>query len=883
MKKGGTGVLSSPVKREAFGCRKPMKFLRVFFLVLIFMVFVETVFGFEALATGKSAKDFGGNTVLIVHYHRYDGNYNGWNLWVWPHKPQSLEGKSYKFTGKDDFGVLSIVVFQDRYTQLGFIVRLREWEAKDINADRFVDIPESGVAEIWVLEGEMEYYTDPSNVDLSPRVKAAFLDSFQEIYAYLSTPFNTNKWKGKLLISIDGKSVAVKDVTKADPTDISTTKYIKIILESPLKPKDVSKDIKLNIRGYIEKTVIVRKVLDDDEFYYSGDDLGANYSPQRTVFKIWSPVSSKVELLLYDDFNSEKPSKVVEMQRASEGVWTATVEGDLHLTAYKYRFYSYGKIRETVDIHSRAVTRNSEKSVIVDLSKTNFFGWEKEVKPILLAPEDSIIYEIHIADITADQSTNIVHKGKYLGLTEKGATGPEGVKVGLDHLVELGITHVHIMPIHDIYYIKEGEPDQYGWGYDPYLYWVPEGHYSTNPSDPLSRIVEVKKMIKALHENNIRVILDVVYNHTAQTGPGSPFDQTVPYYFYRTDKAGNYTNGSGVGNEIATERPMMRKYIVDSLLYWVREYHVDGFRFDLLGLFDRRTVLEIEKALHKVDPTILLYGEPWGGFGAKVTFTKGDQRGTNVALFNDGFRDAIRGSVFNKTAKGFAFGSRGKETRIKRGVVGSIKYDSKIVDFAADPEETINYVSSHDNQTLWDKNLSAMSSASEEFLKSAQKLSNAIILLSQGIPFLHGGSDFCRTKYGNENSYNAGIEINKFDWARKVKFLDVFEYYKGLIELRKKHIAFRMRTAEDIRSNLTFINTPQKRMVAFIIDGRKLGDTWNKILVVFNANTSPVYFRLPDGEWEMVVDGKIAGIATIKTVKGIVRLDGTSAYVFHSK
>ncbi|OAA31194.1 pullulanase [Kosmotoga arenicorallina S304] len=854
-------------------------FKKVFWLLLIVLI-SASVFSFTAYSAGKTAEDFGGKSVLILHYHRYDGNYDGWNLWIWPHKPESLAGKSYEFDHEDDFGPFAIITFDEKWEELGFIVRLGEWEKKDVNADRFVKIPENGIAEIWVLEGEMDFYIDPDEVDLSPRIKAAFLDNFTEIYAYLSTPFNTKEWKEKVQVAVDGQRYPIKSVTKADPTDISTTKYIKISLSKALLPEDISKLIQLNIDGYVERIVICRKVLDDDAFYYS-DELGAIYKRNGTEFRIWSPVSSSAYLLLYNDYNESKPAEIIPMAKNSKGVWTVTVSGDLHLKAYKYRFISYGKIRETVDMFSKAVTKNGQKSVVVDLSRTNFSGWEEDIRPSLNAYEDSIIYEIHVADITGDPSTTIINKGKYLGLTERGASNSLGVKVGLDHLVELGITHVHIMPIQDSYYFREGEEDQYGWGYDPYLYWVPEGHYSTDPSNPLSRIIEVKKMVKALHDSGIRVILDVVYNHTAQTGPNSPFDQTVPTYFYRTDHTGAYTNGSGVGNEIATERPMMRKFIVDSLLYWIREYHVDGFRFDLLGLFDEATVNAIESAIHAEDPTILIYGEPWGGWGANITFGKGDQKGMHIALFNDGIRDAVIGSVFNKKLKGFALGSRAKETRIKRGIVGSISFDSKIYDFTSDPEETINYVSSHDNLTLWDKNAEVVGHENVELLKKAQKLSNAIILLSQGIPFLHGGVDFCRTKYGNDNSYNAGLEINMFDWKRKAEFYDVFSYYKGLIELRKTHNAFRMRTADSIKENLVFLNTPQKRMVAYRINGEAVGDPWKDIIVIFNGNSTPVFFNLPEGDWNVVVNAEKSGTEILKTAGGVISIAGTSACVLY--
>ncbi|HNS34776.1 MAG TPA: DUF3372 domain-containing protein, partial [Mesotoga sp.] len=382
------------------------------------------------------------------------------------------------------------------------------------------------------------------------------------------------------------------------------------------------------------------------------------------------------------------------------------------------------------------------------------------------------------------------------------------------------------------------------------------------------------------HDNGIRVILDTVYNHTATTGSSSPFDQTVPYYFYRTDRTGDYLNGTGVGNEIATERPMMRKHILDTVKMWVQDYRIDGFRFDLMGLIDRDTVLAIDRELHAIDESILLYGEPWGGWGATITFGKGDQRGTGVAVFNDNLRDAIRGSVFDPKVKGFALGSRAKERRIMRGIVGSIDYSNDIKDFADDPAETINYVSAHDNQTLWDKNSAAMPDAPKELLISAQKLSNAIVILSQGIPFLHGGVDFARTKYGNENSYNAGVELNKMDYSRKAEFIDLFEYYKALIHLRNNHPAFRMGSAEEISRNLKFLDAP-RNIVAFTIDGRAVGDSWDEILVIFNGNLEPSEITLPDESWNLVADKDRVSEDAFERLSGRVILAPVSTYILH--
>ncbi|SHE74363.1 pullulanase [Marinitoga hydrogenitolerans DSM 16785] len=857
------------------------------FIVLFISTFILATF--PSYGEGKTAEDFGGKTVLILHYYRFDKNYEGWNLWVWPHKPESLEGHAYQFNGKDEFGPYAVIVLDKKYTELGYIVRLNEWQAKDVAKDRFVKIPESGVAEIWLVTSVEEPYTNPNDIDVSPRILSAIVDSPNEIKAILTTPFNIKDWEGKITVTSEGEKLKIKNVVKLDPTDISRTNKIKIILDKPFY--NVDKELKISIQEFVENTAIMRNIL--NVFYYDGNDLGITYNKNYTIFKVWSPVSKTADVLLYKDYKSKIPDKVYKMKKSPDGVWSAKINGDLKGWFYKYKFYSYGKYRETVDPYSIAVSVNSEKSAIIDLKDTNPDNWDKDIKPPFINPEDAIIYEIHVKDFTINKNSGVDEKyrGKYLGLIQENTKTPDGIKTGLSHLKELGITHVHIMPIQDIYFIDETKfKEQYGWGYDPKLYNVPDGFYSINPFDPNSRIKEVKEMVKKLHENNIRVILDVVYNHTAVVGEGSAFDQTVPYYYYRTDEKGNYTNGSGVGNEIATERPMVRKFIVDSVKYWAKEYHVDGFRFDLMGLIDKKTMNEISKELHKIDPNILLYGEPWTG-GGPLLFGKGDQKGMNIAVFNDDIRNAIRGSVFDAKVKGFGLGSLGKETKIKRGVVGSIKYDSRIKLWAADPEETINYVSNHDNNTLWDKNALALGYQPwkdklpkniEEKLKKSQKFSNAIILTSQGIAFLHGGVDFARTKMGDHNPYNKELP-NVFDWSRKEKFYDIFKYYKGLIELRKSHPAFRMTNAEMIKKHLEFLKTPKKRMVAFLLKEYANNDTWKNILVIYNANSSKVNFNLPKGKWNVVVNDKKAGNTVIKTVENSITLQALSAYVLYQK
>ncbi len=825
-------------------------------LILLAILSVTLSFSFVAVSQGKTAADFGAKTVFIIHYHRFDGNYKGWNLWIWPHKPVSLEGKAYNFTGKDDFGVYAIVKLNKVFAELGYIVRLNNWEKKDVSEDRFMEINKNGIAEIWLLEGKKEPFLSPENVDLSPAIKIAYLDDYNIIHCYLTKPFDSKKFKGKIFVTVDGKNFGIANVTKADPTDISKTKYLKIILSKPIK--DPSKLIKLKIKGYSSAIVYSRFVLDNPEFYYDGH-LGLTKSDDSFVFKVWSPISTSVELLLFKNYLLKRPSKVVKMKKITNGAWEAKLPLSYNGWFYLYRYHHYGEVKNGVDIYSKAVSVNSLKSAILDPNSITFDGWDEDNFNEVADPTDAIIYEIHVKDFTEGDDSGILHKGKYLGLAEENTTNPfhKDIKTGLSHFRELGINYVHILPIQDFSSVDEEDENSYNWGYDPYLYNVPEGSYSTDPANPVSRILEVKKMVYAFHKNGIGIILDTVYNHTAGTGDSSPFDIAVPYYYYRMDREGNYLNGSGCGNEIRTEAPMMRKYIIDSLLYWKKEYHINGFRFDLLGLFDNKTVKNITETLHNEDPKIILYGEPWGAFGAKLGFVKGDQKGLKIALFNDGFRDGMRGSVFNPKIKGFINSAFAKEIRIKRGIVGSINYDNGMInDFASEPNESINYVSCHDNRTLWDKDLITTSKWPISFLKRSQKLAAAIILTSQGIPFLNGGFDFCRTKGGNPNSYNAGIKINKVDYNRKYKYYDVFKYVEDLIKMRKSHSIFRLDNSDYIRKNLTFFKTPHK-VVGFSIKNEGLNDSFDEVAIFYNANLRDYRIDfLNTDEWKVVFDDR---------------------------
>ena len=596
------------------------------------------------------------------------------------------------------------------------------------------------------------------------------------------------------------------------------------------------------------------------ELYYPGDDLGAVYSQDSTAFRVFAPTALGVSVMLYSSAQSAKGWDV-SMSPDCDGTWLAVVPGELSGLCYTYRVFHGGSVKEAVDPYARALTVNGGRGVVVDLASTHPEGWADDARPPLEAATDAVVYEAHVRDLSISPDSGIRRRGKYLGMSERGTRGPAGVHTGVDHLVELGITHVHLLPIQDFASVDERSPNGYNWGYDPFHFFVPEGSYSAEPECPATRITEVKQMIQALHRAGFRVVLDVVYNHTFSVEE-SPLQMIVPGYYHRTDAAGMFTNGSGCGNELATERPMVRKLIVDSLKYWVQEYHVDGFRFDLMALIDCDTMREIGCELRAVEPSLLLYGEPWAGGPSGLChtrmFTAGKQRSTGIGVFNDSFRNAIKGDN-DGSRPGFATGAAGCEREIAKGVVASIHYSDGLSGFAQEPGECVNYVSCHDNLTLWDKIGRSNAFDSEHDRISMDLLAQAIVLTSQGIPFLEGGAELLRTKRGNHNSYRAGDKVNQFEWRRKHEFREVFDYYRGLIELRRAHPAFRMTDAEQVRSALKFIPGPPK-VVMFELDGNECGDEWGLIVVIYNANRHDVEIALPtQGEWSIVVAGRQAG------------------------
>ena len=646
----------------------------------------------------------------------------------------------------------------------------------------------------------------------------------------------------------------------------------------------------------------------NEKYNYDGE-LGVIYSKNSSEFKLWAPLAEQVELVLYGkDYNALESNKtIIKMNRENRGVWRVKIDEDLSGEYYNYLVRNNGKTYESVDPYAKAVSINGEKSMVIDMESTNPKGWSNDKKPILNDVTDSIIYEAHIRDLTKDEASGVIKalRGKYIGaVLENSKIKGTSITTGVDHLKELGITHIHLLPVFDYGSIDEryDSTDNYNWGYDPQNYNVPEGSYSTNPYEGAVRISEFKEMVYKFHQAGIRVVMDMVYNHTYNLE--SPLNLTVPGYYYRKDQYGRYSNGSGCGNETASERYMFRKYMIDSVLYWAKEYHIDGFRFDLMGLHDLETMRIIRNELNKVDKSIIMYGEGWTCYDTPLNINESAVKNNickfddlQIAAFSDDARDSIKGSVFLKESLGFVNGGDNYEESIKYTICASTKHDeidlSKVVYsksfWANEPYQTITYDSAHDNNTLFDKLRMSCKDENEEELLKMNKLAAAIVLTSQGISFLHEGEEFARVKENLqgeiiENSYNSSDYTNELKWLRKQRYIDLFNYYKGLIKLRKEYKAFRMNSNKEIQNNISFMakgnEFKDNHIVGYIINIEDYNDSYSKIAVIFNANKYNVEVDLDEGKWNVLVDGEKADSEVqYKIEDSIVNVSARSALI----
>ena len=601
---------------------------------------------------------------------------------------------------------------------------------------------------------------------------------------------------------------------------------------------------------------------------YDGNDLGVVYTKEKTTIRIWAPLAKKIELRIYEQCTAGEAIRIDQFIKADNGTWAIALENDLKGYYYTIRVNDGTWLNETPGIDARAVGTNGLRGLIFNPEETNPEGWLADQRVELISPVDAVIYELHVRDFSISPTSGMKNKGKYLAFTEHGTLSPKGLTTGIDHLKELGITHVHLLPVNDFSSVDENASHpSYNWGYDPQNFNAPEGSYATNPKDT-SRIKELKMLVQSLHEAKIGVILDVVYNHTAYT-TRSYFNQTVPGYYYRQKADGNFSNASGCGNEVATERAMVRKYLLDSLHYWATEYHIDGFRFDLMGVFDLDTMNQIRAKIDTISPSIILYGEGWTGGtspmsealrAVKINVSKLDR----IAVFNDDFRDAIKGNNFVPRHKGFVSGQTVQEETIKFGITGACFHPQIVYGYveyskfpwAIEPWQCINYVSCHDNYTLYDKLILSCPEASEEELTRMVMMAGALVLTSQGIPFLHAGIEMTRTKLGDHNSYKSPDQINQIDWNKKYSSLEVYQYYQALIRLRKNHPAFRMTSSKQIREQLIFSDNYLPGVSSYVLVNHANDDDSRTILIVFNGNRKSISFPIKGHiRWRMIAYG----------------------------
>ena len=627
---------------------------------------------------------------------------------------------------------------------------------------------------------------------------------------------------------------------------------------------------------------------------YTGNDLGVTWSPDSTLLKVWSPPAQEMKLRLYRSGSGDNLIREIPFTREPNGVWSALLKGDFKNTCYTVQAKIDGRwMDECADPYARATGVNGKRGEIVDLASTRPPEWENDRPVPLKNPTDAILYELHIRDLSVAPNSGILNKGKFLGLTETGTLNSHGQSTGLDHMVWLGITHVHLLPAFDYCSVDESKPEipQFNWGYDPLNYNVPEGSYSTDATEGTVRIREFKQMVQALHQKGIGVVMDVVYNHTGLTH-NSNFDQLVPGYYYRQwEKDGKYGNASACGNETASDRAMVRKFILESVTYWAREYHVDGFRFDLMAIHDMETMNQVVAAVRAINPSALIYGEGWTAGDSPLpepyrALKKHALKMDGVAVFSDDIRDGIKGSVFDEKSTGFASGSMDQSESVKFGIVAAgehpqidyAKVNYSKAPYTKSPAEVVNYVSCHDNQTLYDKLKSSRPDAAEEELIRMHKLANTIVLTSQGIPFLHAGVEMKRTKHGEHNSYNKPDSVNQIDWDWKYENKELTEYYQALISLRKTHPAFRMPTAEMIRKNLVFQPVDDPQLIIYRLKDHANQDPWKEIMVILNGSESAKEIALPAGKWNMVLhDYKFS--REEKTASGTLQVAPVSATI----
>ena len=899
---------------------------RIFAILMAAVMVMTLVIG---AIPAMAAED--GVVTIRIHYHRPDGDYEGWELWSW-----DLDGNyevsgslasdgtptnapPYKLEPSGDEVVATITV-PTGTMRVGYIIRYGEWKGKDNDSspgandgyDQFINIT-------GILSGTVDFYIE-SGVTTQPNKDA--IPSMEELRDMV-VEYN-GKEQNVLVPSDDCKYGVV--VTAADyDTDSKGDPLVKVQLSS--EPKDEITASTFTITGQDNNVVGVSKVVKmqatyylyleselaldksykitfeendyavtlpdyystkefEDKYTYTGNDLGATYTKEKTTLKVWAPLAVGVQVWLYkngDPAQQAEPDEKLDMTAGEKGTWSITLDGDKNGTYYTYYVDNYTEQKECVDPYARTTGVNGRRGMIIDLDATDPEGWANDKDPHYDNNiTDAIIWELHVRDLSIDPSSGIkaAWRGKYLGLTETGTVNSFGQSTGLDYIKNLGITHIHLLPVYDFGSVDETKSDGFNWGYDPMNYNVPEGSYSTDPYNGEVRVKEFKQMVKTLHDNGISVIMDVVYNHVYDSAKFC-MNNIVPDYFSRPN-----SNGSGCGNDTASERSMVSKYIVDSVNYWADEYHIDGFRFDLVGLIDTNTINEIVSTVHETHPNVIFYGEGWT-MGTATTKPVSLATQTNsaktpgFAYFSDTIRNTLKGGTYGGVSAGYISG----------GGTGELNNCFKgMPSWCTTPSQSVNYISCHDNNTLFDHISIVKPDASYEEKCDMTKLGVAFYMVAQGIPFFQAGEEMNRSKPDstkadgfNENSYNASDSVNSIKWDNLYDqpTLDVVEYYKGLIAFRKAHPSLRLTDNASVNKNVFTLPNLESNVLGYRINGGSEvnGETAEAIVAIYNANSAKTTVELPEGEWHICVNKDEAGVYSLGTVSGSVEVEGVSAMI----
>ena len=882
---------------------------RVFVVLLaLIMVLTPLCGGIQALAQSSWI-------TVRLHYARPDGQYEGWQLWSWDPNGADVYDASgavntgipfYYEEGTDE--VVFTVKVKTGTTKIGYIFRYGEWEAKDVEHDQFVNLT-------GILSGTVDFYVT-SGVPTQP--DANVTPSVEELVA-----------SGHMVLGDDVVEGVVVTSGIYDPSNNDGDPEIRVVMSSKLdyiidldtftvynsdgevpivaarvanlsyylvlgQELDLTRSYFVSFEGQ-EYEVTMPDFYSsagfESAYTYTGDDLGQTYTKEATTLRVWSPLAQAVQVNLYhsgDPAQEQAPYQVVPMTQDVQGTWTATLEGDMDGVYYTYSVTTDTDVKEACDPYARATGVNGDRAMIIDLDATDPAGWDTDTNPFEGGYTDAVLYELHVRDASMDDSSGVSDelKGTYLGLIQSGTKTSAGTATVLDHMVDLGVTHVHLLPVYDFATVDESKMDDdtvnhFNWGYDPKNYNVPEGSYSTDPYNGEVRVREFKQMVQGLHEAGLAVVMDVVYNHVYSSS-NFCFNKIVDGYFSRPN-----SNGSGCGNDTASERAMVRKYIIDSINYWVEEYHIDGFRFDLVGLLDTQTVNDIVESVHAEHPDVIFYGEGWT---MSTSWTKEDIIGATqvnskktpgFAYFSDTIRNAVKGGTYGGVSKGFISGASSNTAELYACYKG-------LPSWCSSPAQSVNYISCHDNNTLFDHISMVAGDTTQEQKIAMNKLGAAFYMTSQGIPFFQAGEEFLRSKPNgdgtyNENSYNAGDQINSLKWSDldDPAYQDVYQYYKGLIAFRKAHPALRMSNAAQVNSTVFQLTGMAANVVGYQIMPGANGEE-ESIVSIFNANRASATVTLPEGNWAVYINGETAGTQVLQVVTGQVTVEALSPLVLVS-